>query len=57
MLWNQHHADLEIHAAGHSAGSIFHSHFLPALLSRKAAAGAPPLALQTLHFLALGVHD
>ena len=56
-LWNQHHADLEIHAAGHSAGSIFHSHFLPALLSRKAAAGAPPLDAPDAALPRAGVHD
>jgi len=42
-LWNANHADIEIHAVGHSAGAIFHCHFLPAVLSRKAAAGAPPI--------------
>ena len=51
-LWNAHHADLEIHAAGHSAGTIFHSQFLPALLGLRASAGAPPLRVKTLHFLA-----
>ena len=51
-LWNAHHADLEIHAVGHSAGAIFHSHFLPAVLGRKSAAGAPPIAVQSLHLLA-----
>ena len=51
-LWNAHHADLEIHAAGHSAGTIFHAQFLPALLGLRASAGAPPLRVKTLHFLA-----
>ena len=40
---------IELHAAGHSAGSIFHSHFLPAALQL----GAP--AFQSLHFLAPAV--
>jgi hypothetical protein len=51
-LWNAHHADMEIHAAGHSAGSIFHAHFLPGIVGRTSAAGAPPLTVKTLHFLA-----
>jgi hypothetical protein len=51
-LWNAHHADIEIHAAGHSAGTIFHAHFLPALLGLRAAAGVPPLRIRTTHFLA-----
>lgn len=37
---------VELHAAGHSAGSIFHSHFLPVAQ----ALGVPPF--RTLHFLA-----
>ena len=40
---------LELHAAGHSAGSIFHSHFLPAALKEK----VPPF--ESLHFLAPAV--
>jgi hypothetical protein len=51
-LWNAHHADMEIHAAGHSAGAIFQSHFLPTLFAQQPAAGVPPLAVKTLHFLA-----
>ena len=51
-LWNAHHQDMEIHAAGHSAGSIFQAHFLPNLLAQKTAAGAPELSVKTLHFLA-----
>ncbi|HEX2190144.1 MAG TPA: caspase family protein, partial [Longimicrobiaceae bacterium] len=39
-------ATVEVHAVGHSAGSIFHAHFLPAAL----AAGAP--SVRSLHFLA-----
>jgi hypothetical protein len=51
-LWNAHHEDLEIHAAGHSAGSIFHAHFLPALLAQKVGAGVPSMTIKTLHLLA-----
>ena len=40
---------VELHAAGHSAGSIFHSYFIPAALDE----GAPPF--KTLHFLAPAV--
>jgi hypothetical protein len=39
----------KLHAAGHSAGSIFHSYFIPAALDE----GAPHF--KTLHFLALAV--
>jgi hypothetical protein len=39
---------LEVHAAGHSAGSIFHAHLLPELISR----GVP---IHTLHLLAPAV--
>jgi hypothetical protein len=31
-FWDAHRDDVEIHTVGHSAGSIFHSHFVPALL-------------------------
>lgn len=51
-LWNAHHDDMEIHAAGHSAGSIFHAWFLPALLDMKGPAGVPKLAIRTFHLLA-----
>lgn len=51
-LWNAHHADMEIHAAGHSAGSIFHAYFLPTLLKLNAAAGVPAIRVASLHFLA-----
>ncbi len=43
---DKHGERVELHAAGHSAGSIFHSHFLPVAQSL----GVP--ALRTLHFLA-----
>ncbi len=39
-------AKVELHAVGHSAGSIFHAHFIPAALD----AGSAPF--ETLHFLA-----
>lgn len=42
----EHGGDVEVHAVGHSAGSIFHSWFLPRALSE----GVP--AFQSLHFLA-----
>lgn len=42
-------ADVQLHAVGHSAGSIFHSHFVPRALE----AGAPPF--RTLQFLAPAV--
>ena len=44
--------DLEIHAVGHSAGSIFHAFFLPLLLDQNAGSGVPPLSVKSLHFLA-----
>ncbi len=43
---NNHKDDIELHAVGHSAGSIFHSHFIPAALK----AGNPHF--QTVHFMA-----
>ncbi len=45
-LCKKHPGDIELHAVGHSAGSIFHSWFLP----RAFAEGVPQLT--TLHFLA-----
>ena len=39
-------AKIELHAVGHSAGSIFHAHFIPAALE----AGSAPF--DSLHFLA-----
>src|SRR5262249_8209983 len=50
-FWHQNHADMNIHACGHSAGSIFHSFFLPTLLGQKIE-GAPAIEVQTLHLLA-----
>ncbi len=54
-LWNAHSSDIHIHAAGHSAGSIFHSYFLPTLVRQQTAAGVPSLNVQTLHLLAPAV--
>lgn len=39
-------ARIEIHAVGHSAGSIFHAHFIPAAIREKAT------PFESLHFLA-----
>lgn len=41
-----HSGEIELHAVGHSAGSIFHSHFLPTAIVK----GVP--SFKTLHFLA-----
>ncbi len=51
-FWNRHHADIEIHAVGHSAGVIFQSHFLSTLLALPTPGGAPPLSVKSLHLLA-----
>ena len=49
-------AKLEFHAAGHSAGSIFHCHFLPALEAAfKGVAKAPKPVVKTLALLAPAV--
>ena len=49
-------AKVEFHAVGHSAGSIFHCHFLPALEAVfKAVANAPKPVLKTLALLAPAV--
>ena len=45
------HEGVELHAVGHSAGSIFHAHFLPAAL----ALGVP--AFKSLHFLAPAIRS
>lgn len=42
--------DLEFHALGHSAGAIFHAHFLPVLVQPRP--GGAALSVRTLHFLA-----
>ncbi len=48
-FWRRHSAEMEIHAIGHSAGSIFHAHFLNALCQQPSN---PPIDIQSLHFLA-----
>jgi hypothetical protein len=50
-LWKALDGEIEFHALGHSAGSIFHAHFLPLLVGQPSG-GAPPLGVRTLHFLA-----
>lgn len=45
-LMKQHPGEIELHAVGHSAGSIFHSHFIPAALEE----GVP--GFKTLQLLA-----
>lgn len=44
-----------LHAVGHSAGSIFHCHFLPALTAALAAAAVPDPKIDTVAFLAPAV--
>lgn len=51
-FWNDHHKQMEIHALGHSAGSIFHAFFLPMLLDLKTKSGVPAMTAESLHFLA-----
>lgn len=51
-FWSAHHADMELHSLGHSAGCIFHSFFLPTLLDMKPSGNSPALTVKTLHFLA-----
>jgi hypothetical protein len=46
-FWRQNSADMEIHAIGHSAGSIFHAYFLKLLCEQD----SKPL-VESLHFLA-----
>jgi hypothetical protein len=50
-LWKQTNGEVEFHAFGHSAGSIFHAFFLPLLVAQKPA-GVPPVDVRSLHFLA-----
>lgn len=48
-----HARQIEIHAVGHSAGSIFHAHFLPMLLQEANAIGlGESLSINTLNLLA-----
>jgi Clostripain family len=51
QLWKDLGGDVEFHAAGHSAGAIMHSHFLPVLLSQRPA-GVPAISMSSLHLLA-----
>lgn len=51
-FWRDHSANMEIHAVGHSAGSIFHAYFLNLLCSKPSN---PPIQVKTLHFLAPAV--
>ena len=44
-----------LHAVGHSAGSIFHCHFLPALIDALQAAAVATPAIDTVAFLAPAV--
>ncbi|MFN8058044.1 MAG: caspase family protein [Vicinamibacterales bacterium] len=48
-LWRAHSHEMEIHAIGHSAGSIFHARFLEALCQQPTN---PPVTIESLHFLA-----
>ena len=48
-FWRANNAAMEIHAIGHSAGSIFHAYFLNLLCSQTVN---PPVQVKTLHFLA-----
>jgi hypothetical protein len=54
-LWNERHDTLRLHAVGHSAGAIFHAHFIPALLDLKVQASTPAIQLTTLQLLAPAV--
>lgn len=45
------HSNIEIHAVGHSAGSIFHAYFLPRAFSK----GVP--AIQSLHLMAPAIRS
>jgi hypothetical protein len=50
-LWQATRGEIEYHALGHSAGSIFHAFFLPLLVAQQPA-GLPHVDVRTLHFLA-----
>jgi Clostripain family len=50
-LWKSLGGDVDFHALGHSAGAIFHAHFLPLLVSPNPA-GVAPVSVRTLHLLA-----
>ena len=49
QFWKAHSTTLEIHAIGHSAGSIFLAHFIDALCQQPSN---PPIEVRSLHFLA-----
>jgi hypothetical protein len=51
-LWAAHPDAVEFHAIGHSAGAIFHAHFLPTLIDQRTPAGFPKLSVQSLQLLA-----
>jgi hypothetical protein len=53
-LWKQTGGNIELHALGHSAGAIFHAHFLPVLVAQKPT-GVPRVSVRTLHLLAPAV--
>jgi hypothetical protein len=48
-FWKQHSTEMELHVIGHSAGAIFHAHFIDALCSQPSN---PPITIESLHFLA-----
>jgi hypothetical protein len=48
-FWKQHSSDMEIHAIGHSAGTIFHAQFLSMLCQQPSN---PPLEVRSVHYLA-----
>jgi Clostripain family len=50
-LWKKLGGEIEFHALGHSAGAIFHAHFLPLLVAERPS-GVPPVDVRTLHLLA-----
>jgi hypothetical protein len=47
-FWDENRDDVEVHAVGHSAGSIFHSHFAPRLLDLTSGGQT----ISTMNFLA-----
>jgi hypothetical protein len=49
-LWKTLGGKVDFHALGHSAGVIFHAHFLPLLVAQNP--GATPVSVRTLHLLA-----
>ena len=48
-FWKQHSAEMEIHAIGHSAGTVFQAYFINALCQQRSN---PPITIESLHFLA-----